>query len=245
MNPTRERGWDGASVGTVHVVARRPRWVNSTHDWSATVDVQHLARIRADPTAFAAGAVVHLVLEVLAYADDEAEDQERRGRVSSVTVHPDGSVAVTDDGRGTDTRFDDHGEAIRKPVMATRDLRYFDTSPPVLLPVGSPRRGLSVVAALSRWLVHTNRRPDGSWTQTYDHALPTTGLTPVPADGSTGTTVHFLPDTALLEPQPGAAVLDRIHTHRFSHLAVQVCHAADRRPSPLSRELSPTPRSRL
>lgn len=212
----------GRCVGRYRrTVVGPPRWVNSTHDWSVTVDEQHLTRIRADPVAFAASGVAHLVLEVLAYADDEAEDRGRRGRVS-VTFHPDGSVAVTDDGRGTDTRVGDHGEAIRKPVMATRDLRYFDTSPPALLPDGSPRRGVSVVAALSRWLVHTNRRPDGSWTQTYDHGVPTTGLIPVPADGSTGTTVHFLPEPVLLEPQSASVVGDQVRAHRFRHLAVQV-----------------------
>ena len=83
---------------------------------------------------------------------------------AAVVVHPDGSVSVTDDGRGTDTRFD--GEtAVRKPIMATGDLRFFDADPPVMLPDGHPRRGMSVVAALSDWLVHTNHRREGSWTQ--------------------------------------------------------------------------------
>ncbi|MFE3584908.1 hypothetical protein [Streptomyces vinaceus] len=52
---------------------------------------------------------------------------------------------------------------------------------------------MSVVAALSEWLVHTNRRADGSWVQRYEHGVPVTGLTAVPDDGSTGTTVRFRP----------------------------------------------------
>jgi topoisomerase IV subunit B len=76
--------------------------------------------------------------------------------------------------------------------MATRDLRFFDAPDPPLLPDGYPRRGISVVAALSTWLVHTNRRNNGAWTQRYEHGVPTTGLIPIPAPGSTGTTVHFL-----------------------------------------------------
>ena len=82
---------------------------------------------------------------------------------------------------------------MKKPIMATRDLRFFDVAAPHLLPDGRPRRGMSVVAALSYRLVHTNRRPDGSWTQRYEHGIPATGLVPVAANGTTGTTVHFRP----------------------------------------------------
>jgi DNA gyrase subunit B len=52
---------------------------------------------------------------------------------------------------------------------------------------------MSVVAALSEWLVHTNRRQDGSWTQRYEHGIPVTDLVPVADNGTTGTTVHFRP----------------------------------------------------
>ncbi|MER6514794.1 hypothetical protein ABT158_48855, partial [Nonomuraea sp. NPDC001636] len=66
------------------------------------------------------------------------------------------------------------------------------------LPDGHPRRGMSVVTALSEWLVHTNRRLNGSWTQRYEHGVPVTGLEPIAGDGATGTTVHFLPGVHLL-----------------------------------------------
>jgi DNA gyrase subunit B len=156
------------------------------------VDVAHLDAIRAVPGEFAPGGVRHLVLEVLAYAADEAES---RGDVGTavVTRYADGSVSVADDGRGTDTRVDAAGRTVRKPVMATKDLRFFDDPTAAILPDGHPRRGMSVVAALSAWLVHTNRRANGSWTQRYEHGVPVTELTPVPDDGTTGTTVHFLP----------------------------------------------------
>ncbi len=169
-------------------------WQNTTHDWANTVDGDHLARIRQDPERFAPGGVRHLILEVLAYAADEAE-HHADGR-AIVTLHPDGSVSVADNGRGTDTRVDDQGHTVRKPVMATKDLRFFDHPDAQRLPDGHPRRGMSVVAALSEWLVHTNRRQNGSWTQRYEHGIPVTDLVPVAGDdtpGTTGTTVHFRP----------------------------------------------------
>ncbi len=53
------------------------------------------------------------------------------------------------------------------------------------------------MAALSQWLLHTNRRRSGSWTQRYERGVPVTDLTPIPDDGATGTTVHFQPDASL------------------------------------------------
>ncbi|WBP84439.1 ATP-binding protein [Kitasatospora cathayae] len=178
----------------------RAAWTNTTHDWAATVDAEHLARIRADAEGFAPGGVEHLVLEVLAYAGDEAA--ARGAGRCVVTLHADGSVSVRDDGRGTDTRVDERGEVVKKPVMATKDLRFFDHPEAERLPDGHPRRGVSVVAALSSRLLHTNRRLNGAWTQRYEHGLPVTGLEPVEPDGTTGTCVTFRPDASLLPQSP-------------------------------------------
>ncbi|SEO82405.1 ATP-binding protein [Amycolatopsis saalfeldensis] len=167
----------------------------NTHDWSRTVDLEHLESIRRRPDVFAPGGARHLLLEVLAYPSEEAEDLGT-GR-AFVTFHPDGSISVTDEGRGTVTQVDGQGRAVRKPVMATRDLRFFDSPTPPLLPDGHPRRGMSVVAALSVWLVHTNRRGGAAWTQRYERGVPVTDLTPVPVVGPAGTTVRFLPDPVL------------------------------------------------
>ncbi|MFI6817883.1 hypothetical protein ACIBG7_36205 [Nonomuraea sp. NPDC050328] len=172
----------------------RGSWRNTTHDWAAEVDRDHLALIRSGPCP---GGAWHLVLEVVAYAADEAEC--RGGGRCTVAFHADGSVSVADDGRGTDTRFD-AGRPVRKPVMATKDLRFFDHPGAQLLPDGHPRRGMSVVAAFSPWLVHTNRREDSAWEQRYEHGVPVTGLTPLPRPRGTGTTVRFLPGMPLVVP---------------------------------------------
>ncbi len=185
---------------------------NTTHDWSSTVDAAHLDRIRSAPLEFAPGGATHLVLEVLAYAQEEAED--RGGGSAVVVLHADGSISVADDGRGTDTRLDADGRPLKKPVMATKDLRFFD-EPSIRLGDGHPRRGMSVVAALSDWLVHTNRRENGSWTQRYERGIPVTDLTPIPDDGTTGTTVHFRPTADL-------AAIGELPADFGEHLAVEV-----------------------
>jgi DNA gyrase subunit B len=188
-----------------------------THDWASGVDVDHLERIRQDPALFAPGGVGHLILEVVAYAEEEAE--ANGGGRCWITLRADGSVTVADSGRGTGTAVDSQGNTIKKPVMVSRDLRFFDAPDAPRLRDGHPRRGISVVAALSEWLVHTNRRANGSWTQRYEHARPVTDLVPITGDGSTGTTVHFRPTQALSD-----VTVDELRrwTGSSPHLTVEV-----------------------
>ena len=201
-------------------------WENTTHDWASAVDHDHLAQIREQPETYAPGGVGHLILEVLAYAADEAASAGRGGR-GIVTLHADGSVSVADDGRGTDTRVDAAGRVVKKPVMATKDLRFFDDPDAEMLPDGHARRGMSVVAALSQWLIHTNRRTGGSWTQRYVHGVPTTDLRPVADDGTTGTTVHFQPDLAIVAG-PGLLASGLTRAASWSCLGIDL---VDERPS--------------
>ena len=194
-------------------------WRNTTHDWATTVDAEHISQIRSHPTLFAPGGVLHLILEVIAYPADEAAFTTS-GRCT-VTLHADGSVSVADNGRGTDTRYDAGGKPIKKPVMATKDLRFFDFPDAEALPDGHPRRGMSVVAALSEWLVHTNRRRNGAWSQRYEHGIPVTDLVPIDVDGTTGTTVQFMPDGDARAISPAAAsAVSRLA--RWPYLSVEV-----------------------
>ena len=172
-------------------------WASTTHAWVATVDHEHLRDVRDRAEELTCGSMRHLILEVLAYAAEEAEALGRRG-LCTVTLHADGSVTVSDDGRGTDTRRDAEGNIVRKPIMATKDLRFFDADHGPLLADGRRRRGMSVVSALSRWLIHTNHRAGGAWTQRYEHGVPATDFEPIEASGRTGTTVQFLPDATLI-----------------------------------------------
>jgi topoisomerase IV subunit B len=217
---------------------------NTTHDWAIAVDAGHLERICRDPATFAPGGVRHLVLEVVAYAADEAE--AGTGGRCVVTFCRDGSVSVSDDGRGTATHRDDRGRVVKKPVMSTKDLRFFDSPDAQLLPDGHPRRGISVVAALSEWLVHTNRRRDGAWTQRYEHGMPITGLVPIPGSSATGTAVHFRPGETV---RAGGApeVIDAVQmAASWPQLSVEIRHEQDSSPScrPAVASRQPGPSSR-
>lgn len=169
----------------------RSSWQTTTHDWRKDLDREHLADVRERlGQGHAAGGRRHLILEILAYADDEAQALGRVG-AATVTYHADGSVTVADDGRGTDTRTDKDGRVIRKPVMATPDVRFQDEGTAPRLPDGLPRRGMSTVAALSRELVHQNHRHTGSWSQTYRHGIPDDGLAAIEPREVSGTSVTF------------------------------------------------------
>jgi DNA gyrase subunit B len=181
--------------------------MGATHDWSEPVDLGHLEEIRRDARALAPGGPLHLALEVLAYPVDEAaEGTTTRIRV---VLHADGSVSVADDGRGTETRVDADGVARVKPIMATKDLRFYGRDDAPLLPDGHRRSGISVVAALSDWVVHTNRRVDGAWQQRFEHGVPQGVLEPLPERQRSGTVVHFRPDAALVPGVIGADDLRR------------------------------------
>lgn len=190
----------------------------TTHDWSTAVDHDHLADVRRRADELAPGGALHLLLELLAYPAEEAAD--RGGGRCRVTLHADGSVEVADDGRGTQTRVDTDGRAVRKPVMSTRDLRFYDAPDAPLLPDGHPRRGMSVVSTLSSWLVHRNRRLEGAWVQRYEQGVPVTDLEPVEPDGTTGTTVRFLPLPGLAPLPPDAA--ERVRAATWPSLTVEV-----------------------
>jgi DNA gyrase subunit B len=81
---------------------------------------------------------------------------------------------------------------------------------------------MSVVAALSEWLIHTNRRTNGSWNQKYEHGVPATDLTPIAGDGTTGTTVRFQPDTAAILMSHRVMTSELVHAASWPQLRIEL-----------------------
>lgn len=188
------------------------QWATHTHVWSAAVDLEHLNEVRAsagpaDP--------LHSTLEILAYADDEAAACGRVGR--AVVTITDSMISVNDDGRGTEARLAEDGTVVRKPVMSTRDVRFFGHDDAPKLPDGIPRQGMSSVSGVSELLIHANHRVNGSWSQAYRFGVPDDDLIEIPFRGYTGTEVVF--------SAPSARVLGlkklRALANAFGHLRVE------------------------
>ncbi|HYQ14085.1 MAG TPA: DNA topoisomerase subunit B, partial [Solirubrobacterales bacterium] len=141
----------------------------------------------------------HLVYEVV----DNSVDEAIAGYCDqvSVTLHPDNSVTVADDGRGIPV--EEH-EKEKRPaaevVMTTLHAGgKFGDGGGYKVSGGLHGVGVSVVNALSERL-HLEVRRDGHvWEQDYERGTPQGDLTQGSETKETGTTITFLPDGEVFE----------------------------------------------
>jgi DNA gyrase subunit B len=136
----------------------------------------------------------HLVYEVV----DNSVDEAIAGHAKKVTVtlHPDNSCTVADDGRGIPV---DRMKKERKPaaevVLTTLHAGgKFGDGGGYKVSGGLHGVGVSVVNALSEKLDLEIWREGSVWQQTYERGKPTTKFKKGRAVKSTGTTITFLPD---------------------------------------------------
>jgi len=140
----------------------------------------------------------HLVYEVVDNSIDEAM-ADYCDKIL-VTIRADNSVIVEDNGRGIPV--DRHKEA-KKPaaevVMTTLHAGGKFESSAYKVSGGLHGVGVSVVNALSEWLLLEIRREGKVYQQTYKRGKPTGKLEAIGKTRKTGTKITFLPDSKVFE----------------------------------------------
>ncbi|MFL5869567.1 MAG: ATP-binding protein, partial [Solirubrobacterales bacterium] len=141
----------------------------------------------------------HLVYEVV----DNSVDEALAGHCDKIelTLHPDNSVTVVDDGRGIPV--DEHPEEKRPTAEVVLTTLHaggkFGEGGGYKVSGGLHGVGVSVVNALSERL-HLEVRRDGyKWTQDFERGEPKGDLKRGEKVKGTGTTITFLPDAEVFE----------------------------------------------
>ena len=144
----------------------------------------------------------HLVYEVV----DNSVDEALAGHCTKVelTIHPDNSVTVTDNGRGIPVAVMEKEKkpAVEVVLTVLHSGGKFGDGGGYKVSGGLHGVGVSVVNALSERLVVEIRRDGHLYTQEYSRGEPQGELQKgkkLPAGEGTGTTVTFLPDADVFE----------------------------------------------
>ena len=141
----------------------------------------------------------HLVYEVV----DNSVDEALAGRCTYVvvTIHPDNSVTVIDDGAGIPVAIMEKEQrpAVEVVLTVLHAGGKFGDGGGYKVSGGLHGVGVSVVNALSEWLEVEIRRDGFTWTQRYERGRPIGDLRKGEPTGETGTTITFLPDADVFE----------------------------------------------
>ena len=182
--------------------ARRPNSKTSYDAQDITV-LEGLEAVRKRPGMYIGSTgprgLHHLVYEVV----DNSVDEALAGHCTevSVTIHPDSSVTVVDNGRGIPVAVmaKEQRPAVEVVLTVLHAGGKFGDGGGYKVSGGLHGVGVSVVNALSERLDVEVRRDGHLFTQTYERGKPLADLKQGEATKQTGTTITFLPDADVFE----------------------------------------------
>jgi DNA gyrase subunit B len=171
----------------------------------------------------------HLVFEVVDNSVDEAL-AGRNDRVE-VRIHPDNSVTVRDWGSGIPVDvMEDQGQSALTVVLTKLHAGGKFGGEGYKVSGGLHGVGVSVVNALSEWLVVEVRRGGKAYRQEFARGAPTSDLLETGKAKETGTTISFLPDLEIFEELEWSidTLVQRLRETAFLTRGLRICLVDER-----------------
>src|SRR4051812_9845037 len=176
---------------------------NRTYDAQDITVLEGLEAVRKRPGMYIGSTGMrglhHLVYEVV----DNSVDEALAGHATrvDVTIHPDNSVTVVDDGRGIPVAImEKEGRPAVEVVLTVLHAGgKFGDGGGYKVSGGLHGVGVSVVNALSEQLTVAVSRDGHVWTQEYERGVPQGDLRQGEPTSDSGTTITFLPDGDIFE----------------------------------------------
>ena len=176
--------------------------VNNSYNEDAIQVLEGLEPVRVRPGMYIGSTdergLHHLVSEIV----DNSIDEALAGYCTDiyVVVNPDGSVSVEDNGRGIPTGFKkSEGKSAVEVVLTKLHAGGKFGGSGYTISGGLHGVGLSVVNALSEWLIVEICQNGHIYKQEYSRGKPQTELLVVGDSDKTGTKVTFFPDKEIFE----------------------------------------------
>ena len=176
----------------------------SKYDASSIQVLEGLEAVRRRPGMYIGSTdqrgLHHLIYEVV----DNAVDEAVAGHASSIsiTIHPDSSVTVVDDGRGIPTGMHEKmKKSALEVVMTTLHAGGKFGGEGYRMSSGLHGVGVSVVNALSEWCVTEVRQNGGLFRQRYEYGIPVNEVEKVKRikKSESGTTQCWMPDRGIFD----------------------------------------------
>ena len=172
----------------------------------------------------------HLVYEVV----DNAVDEALAGYNDSVevSIHPDNSITVVDRGRGIPVdEVEGTGTSALEVVLTKLHAGGKFGGEGYKVSGGLHGVGISVVNALSEWLVATVDAPDGkTYRQTFARGVPQGPMEVIGETTETGTTISYLADAEIFEESAydATTLLSRFREMAFLTRGLRVSYTDER-----------------